>query len=224
MSGSTDAARLGEVPDLGYALGEFDAVYRYGSAGGSAIIRRRRRRVREALSRTVEADPPVVPRPPERLPVATHFGRAIDLGVNGPLAGFARALARLEGRLTWEYGYERVPRHLARQYGYCELLGPRGPVVSDGLILGIVLFAPGTVYPQHSHHEIEESYISVAGAWSENDAAVYAPGSLILNRSEHPHRITVGDLSPCLLAYAWVGAPERLREPGMRFSRPPRRG
>lgn len=36
-------------------------------------------------------------------------------------------------------------------------------------------------YPQHSHTDIEESYISVAGAWSENDVAVYAPGSLIFN-------------------------------------------
>ena len=84
--------------------------------------------------------------------------------------------------------------------------------------LGFVLFAPGTTYPQHSHVGIEESYISVAGAWSENHAAVYAPGSLILNKPGDEHRITTGDLEPCLLAYAWVGAQERLAAPGMKLT------
>ncbi len=118
----------------------------------------------------------------------------------------SRALARVAGRLTWEYGYEKVPKALARKYAYCEILGPRGPICAERLILGFVLFAPSTTYPQHSHKDIEESYISVAGAWSENDAAVHAPGSLILNRPGLEHRITTGDLSPCLLAYAWTGS------------------
>jgi len=48
--------------------------------------------------------------------------------------------------------------------------------------------------------EIEESYISVAGAWSENDAAVYTAGSLILNKPGYEHRITTGHEDPCLLA------------------------
>ena len=88
----------------------------------------------------------------------------------------------MDGHLTWEFGYERVPKGLERKYAYCEILGPKGPVKADTLILGFVLFAPGTTYPQHSHKDIEESYVSIAGAWSENDTAVYAPGSLILNR------------------------------------------
>lgn len=99
------------------------------------------------------------------------------------------------------------------------MLGPQGPILSDRLILGFVLFAPNTTYPQHHHKEIEESYISISGNWSENDQAVYAPGSLILNRSGDNHRITTGERDPCLLAYAWVGPRERLSQPGMNFSR-----
>ena len=60
--------------------------------------------------------------------------------------------------------------------------------------------------------------MSIAGAWSENDAAVYAPGSLVLNGDGHEHRITTGDHEPSLLAYAWVGDSARLASPGMRFS------
>ena len=78
--------------------------------------------------------------------------------------------------------------------------------------------APKTTYPQHSHHEIEESYISIAGAWSENDVAVHAPGSLILNRPGDEHRITTADREPCLLAYAWTGPGDRLNAPDMKFS------
>ena len=95
-------------------------------------------------------------------------------------------------------------------------------MLAERLILGFVLFAPNTTYPQHSHKEIEESYISLAGAWSENDAAVYAPGSLILNRSEHEHRITTGQVDPCLLAYAWIGPPDMLNTPGMKLTAPRR--
>ena len=112
-----------------------------------------------------------------------------------------------------------MPRGLARKYAYCEVLGPQGPIVTDRLILGYVLFAPSTTYPQHHHKGIEESYVSIAGNWSENDQAVHAPGSLILNRSGHNHRITTGERDPCLLAYAWIGPPEKLAEPGMDFSK-----
>ncbi|HDZ71475.1 MAG TPA: hypothetical protein ENH55_01465 [Aurantimonas coralicida] len=106
----------------------------------------------------------------------------------------------------------------------CELLGPQGPVRPDSLIIGLVLFAPNTIYPQHSHHEIEESYVSVSGAWSENDVAVYAPGSSIWNRSGHGHRMTVGGFDACLLTCAWLGPAERLAAPEMRFSKPARKG
>lgn len=215
--------RLSDHADLGYLMREIDEVYRRGSAGGSRVVRAHQRKVREALAKAVEDDPAVLPVEPAEKPVTAHLARALDLGETGPLGGMCRTLSRIAPSLRWEYGYEKVPKALARRYAYAELMGPAGPVEARGLILGLVLFAPGTVYPQHAHAEIEESYISLAGAWSENDAAVYAPGSLILNRSGHEHRITVGDRAPCLLAYAWVGPPERLAAPGMVFSRP-RRG
>ncbi len=216
---SEEAPRLSSAPDWRYLLRDFEDVYRRGSAGGSAVIRRHLRRVRETLSKIVETDPPLIDKPPAEKPVVAHLPRALDHGRFGPLGTMVRTIERLAPRLCWEYGYEKMPRSLARRYAYAELLGPNGPVAADGLILGLVLFAPGTIYPQHAHAEIEESYVSLSGAWSENDAAVYAPGSLILNRSAQQHRITVGDAAPCLLAYAWIGPPERLAAPGMTFSR-----
>lgn len=210
-------ARLSDHPDWTYLLGEIEAVYGYGSAGGSDTISAHRRRVREALRRVVDADVEMIPRPGDPLPVLAHFGRAIDRGAEGPLSGLIRALGRLADELPWQFGYEDVPEQLTRDLGWCELLGPRGPVRSQDLILGLVLLAPHTSYPQHSHDDIEESYVALSGEWSENDAAVYAPGSLILNRSDEQHRITVGHPGPCLLLFAWVGSPERLLEPHTSF-------
>lgn len=215
--------KLSARPDWLYLLREFEHLYRRGSSGGARAIRAHRRRVREALSAVIKSNPSINGREPQAKPVTAHLGRAIDLGSRQTLATFSHALQRVEGELTWEYGYEKVPRGLKNKYAYCEVLGPRGPIVSDQLILGFVLFAPNTTYPQHHHKGIEESYISIAGAWSENEAAVYAPGSLILNRTEQEHRITTGETEPCLLAYAWTGAAERLTAPTMRFSQPKKR-
>ena len=212
------AMRLKDCPNWLYLLREFDALYRHGSAGGSAAIRAHRKRVRDRLSAVMTRNPDLIARRHEAKPVTAHLPRALDLGERAAMQGMARALREVRDELTWEYGYERMPRALSRKYAYCEILGPKGPVQCDDLILGFVLFAPGTTYPQHSHQEIEESYISVAGAWSENNAAVFAPGSLILNRSGDEHRITTGDLDPCLLAYAWTGPPERLSNPDMKLS------
>ncbi|WP_138469225.1 dimethylsulfonioproprionate lyase family protein [Poseidonocella sp. HB161398] len=213
-----ESPRLFDCPGWLYLLQEFDALYRQGSAGGSRLIRSHRKRVRDRISQIVDGNPAVAPRPPAAKPVTAHLPRALDLGEQGAVRGIARALSHVAPLLSWEYGYERVPKALARKYAYCEVLGPRGPVVSERLVLGFVLFAPKTTYPQHSHQEIEESYISVAGAWSENDAAVHAPGSLILNRPGEEHRITTADLDPCLLAYAWTGPETRLHAPGMKLS------
>lgn len=214
----TPALRLSDCPNWLYLLREFDTLYRYGSAGGSRLIRSHRKRIRDALSVIIDSDPEVAPREIVSKPVVAHLPRALDLGEKGTVHGMARALSRVTDALSWEYGYEKVPRALEKKYAYCEVLGPRGPVRASQLVLGFVLFAPRTTYPQHSHAEIEESYISVAGSWSENDAAVHAPGSLILNRPGAEHRITTADLEPCLLAYAWTGPETRLHTPAMKLS------
>lgn len=216
---SADASRLQDHPDWVYLLQEFDAIYRMGSSGGSAIIRSHRKRVRDRLSNGVKSNPLIIKKPPVNLPVTAHLPRALDLGERGVMQGMTRALRKVLGDLVWEYGYQKLPRSLVKKYAYCEVLGPNGPVTADNLIIGFVLFAPSTTYPQHNHPEIEESYISISGSWSENNSAVFSPGSLIFNTPGAKHRITTGDIDPCLLAYAWTGTRERLIGPDMNFSR-----
>ncbi|MFK8034080.1 MAG: dimethylsulfonioproprionate lyase family protein [Hyphomicrobiales bacterium] len=210
---------LQDCPDWVYLLQEFDTIYRTGSSGGSPIIRSHRKRVRDRLSSVVKSNPVIINKPSVNRPVTAHLSRALDLGERGVMQGMTRALKKVRASLNWEYGYEKLPKSLINKYAFCEILGPAGPVKADNLIIGFVLFAPSTTYPQHNHPEIEESYISISGSWSENNSAVFSPGSLIFNTPGAKHRITTGDIDPCLLAYAWSGPKERLIAPGMNFSR-----
>ena len=215
----TDAPRLSDSPDWTYLLRDAYEFYRRLSAGGSAKIRRHQRAVRESISRVIKSNPEMHFPAPATKPVTAHFSRALSLGRLERHGRFIRTLEAVQDTLSWQYGYEKVPRGLAQKYAYAELAGPSGPILTDEVILGLVLFAPSCTYPAHAHDGITESYICLSGAVSENDQGVYAPGSLIFNPPEHLHRITVGDINPALLFYAWEGSHEALAHQKMVFTR-----
>ncbi len=212
------ALRLSGEPDWVYLLREIYELYRRSGAGGSARIRGHQRVVREAISRVIEADPALVLPEPEGKPVTRHLRRALDRGRLEPTASLVRAVEHLAPALAWLHGYERMPKGLAERYAFAEFCGPSGPIVTDEVILGLVLFAPACTYPAHAHEGITESYYVLSGSCSENDDGVYAPGSLIFNPPGRMHRITVGAREPALLAYAWAGPADRLAGQVMVFA------
>jgi dimethylpropiothetin dethiomethylase len=206
-------------PDWRYLLAEFYELYRAIPAGGSEHIRNHQRLARAAITRVIKANAPLAPQPPAQKPVTAHLRRALDQGRSGTMASVIRALDAVAGALSWQYGYEKVPPALAGSYAYAEIAGPKGPIVTSQIILGVVLFAPACTYPAHAHQGITESYVCLSGAVSENHQGVYVPGSMIFNPPDHLHRITVGDRDPALLAYAWLGEPQALSGQRMVFSR-----
>lgn len=210
---------LSEMPNWGYLLHEFYKVYRSLSAGGSDQIRRHQRQVREAISRTLKSKPAIYFDVFAEKPVTEHLTRALDSGKQYRLSSVVRSIEAVAPLLNWQYGYEKVPRGLEKKFAYAEFCGPRGPVLTKELILGVVLFAPKCIYPSHSHEGITESYVCLSGTVSENHQGVYAPGSLIYNPPHHAHRITVSEQEPALLSYAWVGTEDMLENQKMTFSR-----
>jgi len=210
---------LSDHPDWIYILRDSYDLYRRLSAGGSKKIRSHQRTVRERLSRVIKSDAEVRQREAEVKPVVKHLKRALDNGRLERHGRFIRSLESITDMLVWEYGYEKVPRGLEKKFAYAELAGPTGPVITDEIILGLVLFAPKCTYPAHAHDGISESYICLSGAVSENDQGVFAPGSLIFNPPEQLHRITVADHNPALLLYAWEGTNEKLAHQKMVFTR-----
>ncbi|MGG7566116.1 dimethylsulfonioproprionate lyase family protein [Rhodovulum sp. DZ06] len=212
--------RLSDRPDWLYLLREFQELYRRRSAGGSKPIRSHMKAVRDAIGKVIAADAPVRPRAPETKPVTAHFARALDNGRMQVTGSVVRSLEHVAPELSWLYGYDKVPAGLGRKYAYAEIAGPFGPVVSEHVILGLVLFGPSCTYPAHAHDGLTESYVTLSGSVSENDAGVFAPGSLIFNPPGRTHRITTADHEPSLLAYAWHGPAEVLSGQKMVFSRP----
>lgn len=216
---ATPLARISERPDWGYLLREIHEMYRRSGAGGSSKIRSHQRAVREALNKLIEANPSVQDRPIEDKPVSIHLKRALDNGRREVTESVCRAAESVLPELSWLYGYEKVPRGLSKKYAYAEIAGPDGPVVSNGLITGLVLFGPKCTYPAHSHEGLTESYFVLSGTVSENDDGVWAPGSMIFNPPGRMHRITVSDREPALLIYCWHGSMEKLRHQKMVFTR-----
>lgn len=214
---------LSQRPDWLYMLNEFSRIYRLFSAGGSKPIRGHMREVRERISRCITVDPPLVQPPPATKPVCAHLGRALDNGEHGPMSSMIKTIEKIRGDLVWLHGYEAIPRVLSNQFAFAEIAGPRGPVVFPDMILGLVLFAPGTTYPQHHHKGITETYVCLSGAVSQNHDGVYAPGSIIFNPPESEHEITTSDREPVLLCYAWSGTAEAIAHQEMAFTKKPRR-
>lgn len=208
---------LKTAPNWIYLLREFYEIYRYMPSGGSSKIRSHQKGVREAISRVLSANATLELRPPVDKPVTAHFRRALDEGRCERHAPIIRSIDSVRDHLIWQYGYDKVPRGLKEKYAYAELCSASGPIVSEEIVLGLVLFAPGCTYPAHAHDGLTESYICLSGAVSENDQGVYAPGSMIFNPPNQRHRITVSDREPALMAYAWIGPKEKLLNQKMDF-------
>lgn len=215
--------QLTDSPDWLYLLRELRELYRRSGAGGSAKIRAHQRAVREAISKVLEGGTEVVGQETEDKPVTVYLRRAMDNGREGPTRPIVRALDAVIPQLSWLYGYDKLPRGLAKKYAFAEIAGQRGPVISTNVTLGLVLFAPKCTYPAHAHDGLTESYYVLSGTVSENDEGVWAPGSLIFNPPGRKHRITVSDREPALLAYAWHGPKEVLAGQKMAFTRKTRR-
>ena len=215
----TKSCHLSDEPNWFYLLREYYEMYRSSSAGGSMKIRSHQLSVRGTISKIRNSNPELIFHQPNPKPVCTHLQRALDQGRHGQTASVIQAIQNVAHQLTWQYGYDRVPKHLLEKFAYAEIIGPTGPIVSTQLILGLVLFAPKCIYPAHSHDGLTESYYCLSGAVSENDDGVFAPGSLIFNPPDRSHRITVDAREPCLLAYAWQGTEDKLSNQKMLFSR-----
>ena len=137
--------RLRDAPDWFYLLREYYEMYRRSSAGGSQRIRAHQRVVRETISKVMESNPSLTFHEPMSKPVCAHLKRVLDRGRLQPTATVIRAIESVSEELSWVYGYDRVPPHLIGKFAYAEVLGPSGPVKSNKLILGLVLFGEAKV-------------------------------------------------------------------------------
>ncbi len=163
--------------------------------------------VRGAFEAVPEAAPFLAEWP---APVVSRVLRPAALPVCRWLEGLSGIAGRVrDAGLHWRqtYGAGDFGTEFLDGYGWSEFVGLRGPVASDRMACGVLVLAPGVVYPAHAH-EAEEVYLPIHGvaAWMKGDQG-FAPVPVrqgIHHPSWVPHAMRVGP-EPLVALYLWRG-------------------
>jgi Dimethlysulfonioproprionate lyase len=117
------------------------------------------------------------------------------------------ALCRAAPALAWRQSYsvKELDSAFLDNYGWTEILGLNGPVMSERLACGFLILGPSVHYPRH-HHEAEEFYLPLSGtaAWQHGVAewCDRPPGTAIHHASGDAHAMRTGT-DPLLALYLW---------------------
>ena len=145
---------------------------------------------------------------PARLPVADLLTAAL-----AHCDADARDLLQLflahNHRLRWEQSYRRqdglVPDAMLDGYGFAEIVGLRGPLVSDRIRAGIAIWGPHIDYPRHQH-TAEEAYLLLSGSlefqFADSAAMVCHAGDVVLVESNRAHGFRTLQQT-LVLCYLW---------------------
>ncbi|SDR45728.1 Dimethlysulfonioproprionate lyase [Rhizobiales bacterium GAS191] len=158
--------------------------------------------------------------PPTTLPVLESL--------DGTLANSCAAtvdlvelLVRDSAHLNWRQTYDDsdpAGAKLLERYGWTELVGNKGPLISRRLRLGFVIWGPNTFYPPHAHLA-EELYVVLSGTgeWARGDEGerMRCPGDVFLHSPQMFHS-TRSFAEPVLAMYLWRGAEDLLEKPHFR--------
>jgi hypothetical protein len=146
---------------------------------------------------------------PVTLPVLRWLTGLTDVPGNFA-SDLVAAVCQAAASLTWRQTYtaDELDAAFLDNYGWSEILGTSGALVSERLAGGFLLLGPATHYPRH-RHAAEEIYLPLCGtaAWQQGDGAWRdkVPGTLIHHAGNEPHAMRTGT-SPLLALYLWRGA------------------
>jgi hypothetical protein len=137
-----------------------------------------------------------------RLPVCDWLEAMEPEGVVG-------AIRAARDQLQWQqtYGAADFGADFLKGYGWAEFIGLRGFRPSERIACGVLMLAPGIVYPAHAH-QAEEVYLPISGVaeWQQGSGG-FAPvpvGQAIHHASWVPHAMRVG-AQPLAALYLWRG-------------------
>ena len=111
----------------------------------------------------------------------------------------------------WEQSYSAadtaVGADMLAGYGHAEIVGKRGPFLSERIRAGVGVFAAGVDYPAH-RHRAEEIYVVLAGSGTfrlgGHPPRRQAAGAVVHVPSHLVHGITM-DTEPLVVLYLWRG-------------------
>ena len=142
------------------------------------------------------------------LPTADFLGAAIA-NTDQQTHALVETFERHKSRLHWEQSYKKedgvVPDAMLEGYAFAEIIGKRGPFVSESIRAGIGVWGPDIVYPRHQH-QAEEVYVVLAGAAEFKIGAAEetrcSAGDVVYVESNEPHGFRTTDQS-LVIYYLW---------------------
>ncbi len=142
---------------------------------------------------------------PALVATSSGVGSAAPLG-----AAVALGLGQAASSFAWRQSYANrdLDELFLNNYGWTELFGLHGALVSERLACGFLVLGPQTLYPRH-RHEAEEIYVPLGGMaqWQQGDGVwrEQSTGTAIHHASHEPHAMRTGE-QPLLALYLWRGA------------------
>lgn len=170
-------------------------------AGADAVLDR-------LLDQRIPSAPLQQPKP-QRLPVVSHLASAVaeTMLIDGDLAA---AIAAVEVRLQWRqseaYSDAVMGAGFMANYGWCQIVGPRGFFAGDDFLLGLLMLGPGQHYRDHAHPAPELYWPLTGGsAWKRGTSgfAEAAAGSLIWHDPHEVHATRTAS-APLLAVWCWT--------------------
>ena len=196
MSGTIDGAADRRLPDAtlahvaGHADGKLDPF-------------------REAVANWGERWTGVAP---VHLPASDLLADALPLAAPGTAERELMSLyVKERASRHWEQSYTAadgaVSADMLAGYGYTEIVGKRGPFLSERIRAGVGIYAAGVDYPAH-RHRAEEIYVVLAGSGTlrlgGNPPERHTAGAVVHVTSQLVHRITM-DAEPLVVLCFWQG-------------------
>ena len=150
----------------------------------------------------------VVPRP-NTLPVNRYLAQTIAETMMLE-ADIAAAMATLDGHLRWvqssSYTDAILGEGFSDNYGWCEIIGPKGFFQGDDFLLGLLMLGPERHYMDHFHPAPELYWpLTAATQWKQGAGGFQpkAPGEIIFHAPNEIHATKTAD-HPMLAVWSWT--------------------
>jgi hypothetical protein len=188
--------------DARWLIGEIArGLYASGDAAAHEVLDRlaEQRIDRQAL---------IVPEP-ARLPVLAHFAPCVaeTMLFNASLAA---AIASIEDALCWhqspDYTDQLLGDGFSANYGWCQIVGPKGFFDGDDFRLGLLMLGPDRHYKDHYHPAPELYWPLTSGSlWKQGEGgfAIKPAGAVVWHAPNEIHATRTNG-QPLLAVWSWT--------------------
>ena len=190
----------------------FDGARQLVAAAAAGLAARQGEGLAEVLERLAQQDigTAAFREPePQGLPVLAHLPHCVgEVMLLDP--ALAAAIATVEDALQWQqsasYTDDVLGAGFSNNYGWAEIIGPRGFFPGDDFLLGLLMLGPGRHYCDHYHPAPELYWPLTAGSFWSRDGGPFEEkpqGAVIWHPSMALHA-TITRATPLLALWCWT--------------------